>query len=283
MDATRSSWLNDLRARALFYQALLIVCIGALFGGAAYNAVVNLEARGIPMGFAFWNQVAGFEINLHLIDYSGLSTYGRAFWVGVLNTLMVAVIAIPLATLLGFMLGVARLSPNWMLSRAALIYTSVFRNTPLLLLLLFLYNAVLRSLPGPRQSINMGEAVFLNNRGLFLPMPSVSREAVWFVAAIVLALAAAAAFRAWARRRQDRTGARAPIGVTGSALIIGLPLMTAVAVGAPLTFETAKLVGFNLKGGLQVLPEMVALVSGLVIFTGAFIAEIVRAGVAAVP
>ena len=143
--------------------------------GAIYNAVVNMRARGIPMGFGFWNDVAGFDINLHLIRYSNLSTYGQAFWVGLLNTLLIAVICIPLATLLGFVIGVARLSPNWLLSRFALVYTSIMRNTPLLLLLLFWYNAVLKSLPGPRQSISIGDVVFLNNRGLYLPMP-VARE-----------------------------------------------------------------------------------------------------------
>ncbi len=169
--AKQSSWLNDQRVRGLVYQTLLLAGIAALASGAIYNAVVNMRARGIPMGFGFWNDVAGFDINLHLISYSNLSTYGQAFWVGLLNTLLIAVICIPLATLLGFVVGVARLSPNWLLSRFAFIYTSVMRNTPLLLLLLFWYNAVLKSLPGPRQSISIGDVVFLNNRGLYLPMP----------------------------------------------------------------------------------------------------------------
>ena len=138
------------------------------------------------MGFGFWNEVAGFEINLHLISYSGLSTYGRAFWVGLLNTLLIGAICIPLATLLGFVIGVARLSPNWLLSRFALVYTSLLRNTPLLLLLLFWYNAVLKSLPGPRQSLSIGEVVFLNNRGVYLPMPVPRDQAVWFAGAIVV-------------------------------------------------------------------------------------------------
>ena len=282
-DAKRSSRLNDRRVRGLLYQILLLVCIGALACGAIYNAAINMRARGIPMGFGFWNEVAGFEINLRLIEYSGLSTYGRAFWVGLLNTLLIAAISIPLATLLGFAIGVARLSPNWLLSRFALVYTTLLRNTPLLLLLLFWYNAVLKSLPGPRQSLSIGDVVFLNNRGVYLPMPVPRDQAVWFAGAIAVAIAFAATFREWARRRQMRTGAQAPSTLIALALIIGLPTVVAAAAGAPFTFDIARLSGFNLTGGLQVIPEMAALVFGLVTFTAAFIAEIVRAGILAVP
>src|ERR1700747_3034323 len=126
--AKPSSWLRDQRARGLIFQILLLGCIGALACGAIYNAAINMRASGIPMGFGFWNDVAGFDINLHLISYSNQSTYGQAFWVGLLNTLLVAVICIPLATLLGFAVGIARLSPNWLLSRFALAYTSIIRN-----------------------------------------------------------------------------------------------------------------------------------------------------------
>jgi general L-amino acid transport system permease protein len=281
--AKRSSWLNDQRVRGLVYQTLLLAGIAALAGSGIYNAVINMRARGIPMGFGFWNDVAGFDINLHLINYSNLSTYGRAFWVGLLNTLLIGVICIPLATLLGFVIGVARLSPNWLLSRFALVYTNLMRNTPLLLLLLFWYNAVLKSLPGPRQSISVGDVVFLNNRGLYLPMPVARESIVWFVGPVLTAVALAIGFRAWARRRQDRTGAQSPSALVAIALIGGLPALMIAASGPPFTFDIAQLSGFNLKGGLQVVPEMAALVFGLVTFTAAFIAEIVRAGVLAVP
>ncbi len=281
--AKRSSWLNDQRVRGLVYQTLLLAGIAALAGSAIYNAVINMRARGIPMGFGFWNDVAGFDINLHLINYSNLSTYGRAFWVGLLNTLLIGVICIPLATLLGFVIGVARLSPNWLLSRFALVYTSLMRNTPLLLLLLLWYNAVLKSLPGPRQSISVGDVVFLNNRGLYLPMPIARESVVWFLGAVLTAVALAIGFRIWARRRQDRTGVQSPSALVAGALIGGLPALVIAASGAPFAFDIAKLSGFNLKGGLQVVPEMAALVFGLVTFTAAFIAEIVRAGILAVP
>jgi general L-amino acid transport system permease protein len=281
--AKLSTWLNDQRVRGRIYQTLLLACVAALACGAIYNAVTNMQARGMPMGFGFWNEVAGFDINLHLISYTNLSTYGRAFWVGLLNTLLIAVICIPLATLLGFAIGVARLSPNWLLSRLALVYTSILRNIPLLLLLLFWYNAVLKSLPGPRQSISIGDVVFLDNRGLYLPMPVPREQSVWFISAIAAALILAAGFREWARRRQERTGEQAPSTLVAVGLILGLPAIASAAGGAPFGFDIAKLSGFNLKGGLQVIPEMAALVFGLVTFTAAFIAEIVRAGLLAVP
>jgi general L-amino acid transport system permease protein len=281
--AKLSTWLNDQRVRGRIYQTLLLACVAALACGAIYNAVTNMQARGMPTGFGFWNEVAGFDINLHLISYTNLSTYGRAFWVGLLNTLLIAVICIPLATLLGFAIGVARLSPNWLLSRLALVYTSILRNIPLLLLLLFWYNAVLKSLPGPRQSISIGDVVFLDNRGLYLPMPVPREQSVWFISAIAAALILAAGFREWARRRQERTGEQAPSTLVAVGLILGLPAIASAAGGAPFGFDIAKLSGFNLKGGLQVIPEMAALVFGLVTFTAAFIAEIVRAGLLAVP
>src|ERR1700761_4486654 len=193
----RSSWLYDQRVRGVAYQILLLSVIAALAWDGIENAVANMRTRGIPMGFGFWNDVAGFDINLHLIPYSNLSTYGRAFWVGLLNTLLIAVICIPLATVLGFAIGVARLSPNWLLSRFALVYTSVMRNTPLLLLLLFWYNAVLKSLPGPRQSISLGGVVFLNNRGLYLPKPVARDPSTWFVGAVLLAIGLAIGFWVW--------------------------------------------------------------------------------------
>jgi general L-amino acid transport system permease protein len=280
--AKRSSWLYDQRVRGLAYQILLLAVIAALAWAGTDNAVANMRARGIPMGFGFWNDVAGFDINLHLISYSNLSTYGRAFWVGLLNTLLIAVVCIPLATLLGFAIGVARLSPNWLLSRFAHVYTSVMRNTPLLLLLLFWYNAVLKSLPGPRQSISVGDVVFLNDRGLYLPMPLARNSAVWFLGTVVASIALASGFRLWARHRQDWTGAQTPTGLVAAVLILGLPAVVVAVAGAPFTFDVARLSGFNLRGGLPIIPEMAALVFGLVTFTAAFIAETVRAGVLAV-
>ena len=280
---SRSSLANDPRARGIVYQGLLAAGLVALLWMGWRNAVVNMQARGIPMGFGFWDDTAGFDISQSLIDYSALSTYGRAFWVGLLNTLSVAAISIALATPLGFAVGVARLSPNWILSKVALVYVEMMRNTPLLLQLAFWYNAVLKTLPGPRQSLNLGGVVFLNNRGLYLPRPELGAGASFVAAALALALLGALAFALWARRRQASSGARAPVALAALLLVVGLPTLAYFVSGEPIGFSLARLSGFNLTGGLQLYPEFAALTFGLVTYTAGFIAEIVRAGVLAVP
>jgi general L-amino acid transport system permease protein len=276
------SLANDPRIRGFAYQALLIIVLLALVGTAWRNAVVNMEARGIPMGFGFWDETAGFDINMSLISYSALSTYGRAFWVGLLNTLLVSAISIALATPLGFAVGVARLSPNWILAKIALVYVELMRNTPLLLQLLFWYNAVLKALPGPRQSLDLHGLVMLNNRGLYLPRPLLGGGAWVIGVALALGVAAAALFATRARRRQMMTGERSPVGWITFAAILAPPAIAYFALGRPIDFSLAKLQGFNLRGGLQVFPEFAALAFGLVTYTAGFIAEIVRAGVLAV-
>jgi general L-amino acid transport system permease protein len=277
-----TSFVNDPRVRGLFYQGLLVIALVVLIGSAWRNAVVNMEARGIPMGFGFWDETAGFNINMSLIDYSALSTYGRAFWVGLLNTLLVAGLSIALATPLGFAVGVARLSPNWILAKVALFYVELMRNTPLLLQLLFWYNAVLKSLPGPRQSLDLGGLVLLNNRGLFLPKPVFGDGASAILAALFVGIAGAIGYGVYARRRQAATGQPSPVLVVSILAIVLPPVIAYFAAGRPIDFSLAKLAGFNLTGGLQLYPEFAALVFGLVTYTAAFIAEIVRAGVLAV-
>ena len=274
--------LHDPAVRGFFYQSALVAILAVLVFEAARNAYVNMEARGIPLGFDFWSQTAGFDINQKLIAYTPLSTYGRAFWVGLTNTALVGAVGIVLATPLGFLIGVARLSPNWILAKAAMIYVELMRNTPLLLQLLFWYNAVLKTLPGPRQSLNLWDAVFLNNRGLFLPNPQFSEGALLILAVLVVAAAASVGFAVWARARQARTGAQAPIAAVAIALCLGAPILAYFAAGEPISFDVARLSGFNLRGGLQLYPEFAALVFGLVTYTSGFIAEIVRAGVLAV-
>jgi general L-amino acid transport system permease protein len=281
--AQRVSIANDPRARALFYQGLLAATLIGLAYLAWSNAVANMQARGVPMGFGFWDETAGFDVNQALIPYSALSTYGRAFWVGLLNTLLVGAVSIVLATPLGFAVGLARLAPNWLLSRIALVYVELTRNTPLLLQLFFWYNAVLKTLPSPRQSVSVAGLFFLNNRGLYLPRPIYS-DGAWLVgAALALAAGLTVALAFVGRRRQAATGERSQDLWTALTLIVGLPTVAYFAAGRPIGLEVAQLAGFNLRGGTEIHPEFAALVFGLVTYTASFIAEIVRAGVLAVP
>ena len=274
---------KDGRWRALGLQGALGLALVGLAALAWRNAVANMAARGVPMGFGFWNETAGFDINLKLIEYSALSTYGRAFWVGLLNTALVAVISIALATPLGFFVGLARLSPNYLLSRVALVYVELMRNTPLLLQLFFWYNGVLKALPGPKQSLSLGEAAFLNNRGLYLPRPMLGEGAGMVALTALAGLLVALGFAAFARRRRMRTGLALPVVGVGAAAILLPTLAVYFAAGRPLSLDYAELKGFNLRGGLQLAPEFVALTFGLVTYTAGFIAEIVRAGINAVP
>lgn len=274
--------LYDPRVRGFVYQALLVVILGFLGYEAVVNASQNMQARGIPTDFAFWNRVSGFDINQTLIDYSALSTYGRAFWVGLLNTLLVAIIGIVLTTVIGFLVGIARLSPNFVVAKLAMIYVEVLRNTPLLLQLLFWYNAVLKPLPNPRDSLSLGAGIFVNNRGLILPDPQVGDGFRFVVWALALGCLLATGFRYYARRKQAETGKILPVGWVSLGLVVGLPLIVFLVLGRPLTFAVPVLRGFNFAGGVRVLPEFVALLLGLVLYTAAFIAEIVRAGILSV-
>ena len=279
--------LYDPRLRGFVYQALLVATIAFLGWRAVANALANMRARNIPTNFDFWTKTSGFDINFTLIKYSAVSTYGDAFWVGLLNTLMVAAIGIVLATILGFVIGVARLSPNWIVAKLALVYVESIRNVPLLLQLLFWYNAVLKPLPGVRESLVIpglfgNPFAYLNNRGLVLPEPRVG-QGFWLVEiALLLGVALAIGFALWARRAQRETGVTKPVGLVGLALVVGLPTLAYFTLGEPLTLDYPVLRGFNFNGGLRVLPETVALIVGLSIYTASFIAEIVRSGIQSV-
>jgi general L-amino acid transport system permease protein len=274
---------NNPKIRAVVYQLLLLAAVLWFGYEFALNAKANLDARKITSGFGFLDQTAGFGVNQSLIPYSESDTYGRVFLVGLLNTLLVSGIGIVLATILGFFVGLARLSPNWLVARLAGGYVELIRNLPLLFQILFWYLAVLGTLPGPRQGISLLGEVFLNNRGLFVPAPVAGEGAGWVAAAFVLAVMAIIALKLWARRRQERTGRQFPLFWTGLALIIALPLAALVATGVPIGFEKPELRGFNFVGGIRLTPEFVALLVALTTYTAAFIAEVVRAGVLAVP
>jgi general L-amino acid transport system permease protein len=277
----RRAW-RDPRLRGLLLQALLIAAVLGLGAYLVHNTLTNLEQRGISTGFGFLQAQAGFGIIQTLIDYSETSSYGRTFLVGLLNTLLVSALGIGLATLLGFAIGVARLSSNWLVARLATVYIELFRNVPLLLQVFFWYFAVLRALPAPRQSLELGGAAFLNLRGLYLPRP-LPEPGFWLApAAFGLALALLLGLRIWTRRRQARSGQPFPLGWVALAVLPGLPLLAFWAAGMPLAWELPELRGFNFRGGLVLIPELMALLVALATYTAAFIAEIVRAGILAV-
>ena len=265
--------------RQVLFQVILIVAIGALFWMIISNTATNLKRQNIASGFGFWDTTAGFDISQSLIEYSNTSTYGRAFWVGFYNTILVAVIGIVLATLVGFTMGIARLSSNWLIARLATVYVETIRNIPLLLQLFVWYFAVLKTVPPPRQSLELPGGIFLNLRGLYLPAPEPKPGFSMVLSALAAGVLVSIAIAIWARRRQRLTGAQFPTGIAALILIVVLPVGAFVYAGAPLDFSYPHLRGFNFEGGIVVLPELMALILGLVVYTGAFIAEIVRAGI----
>ena len=279
----RVAFYNDPKIRSIAYQAALCAIVGFLVFAAVRNAVDNLERAHIASGFGFWNNTAGFDISQTLIQFdSATSSYGRAFWVGLLNTLLVAGLGIVFATILGFTIGIARLSTNWLVARTAAGYVETIRNIPLLLQLLFWYNAVLKALPAIRESLVIPGGIYLNNRGLFLPLPIFKSGFGFVLAALAIGVIGAIAFYVWARKRQERTGRQAPVLSAAFALVIGLPLLVLALTGFPLGFEYPAAGRFNINGGIEILPEFAAMLFGLTIYTAAFIAEVVRAGIGAV-
>ncbi len=274
---------NRPRIRAVCYQLILLAAVLWLGFEFALNAKANLGAQKIASGFGFLDNTAGFGINQSLIPYNESDTYARVFFVGLLNTLLVAAIGIVLATILGFFVGIARLSRNWLAARLAGGYVELIRNLPLLFQILFWYLAVLGTLPGPRQSISLFGDIFLNNRGIIVPAPVAGEGASAVIAIFALSVIATIALRLWAKRRQIRTGRQFPLFWTGLALVVGPPLVALVVMGFPIGFERPELRGFNFVGGVRLLPEFVALLLALTTYTAAFIAEVVRAGLLAVP
>ena len=263
-------------------QLLFVAALGWIVSEIVGNARANLQAQRITAGFGFLANTAGFDVSQNLIPYSGSDSYTRVFLVGLLNTLLVSVIGIFFATLIGFLVALGRLSPNWLLSRVCSGYVELVRNLPLLFQILFWYLAVLAALPNPRQSISILDSFFLNNRGLVMPKPVGSPGFDAFAAVLLLAIIVAIALWRYARRQLFRRGKVIKVWPTALGLIVGLPLLTALVSGAPVTFEVPALKGFNFAGGSRVIPEFVALTLALSTYTAAFIAEIVRAGILSV-
>ncbi len=276
----RLSW-SDPATRALLYQVVVVGLVGFAVWYLVSNTLHNLSVRNISTGFGFLNREAGFAIGESPVSYNPADTYARAIWVGLLNTLRVSVVGIVLATLLGTLIGIARLSKNWLVSGVAAVYVEVMRNIPLLLQLFFWYAIITENMPGPRQALNPLPGVFLSNRGLKLP--GLQGDALdWIIGGLAVAIVLVIIVAHWARKRQAATGQIFPLGSVSAALLLALPLAGWVAGGASLNFDMPELKGFNFVGGMTLSPEFSALLLGLVIYTSAFVAEVVRSGIQAV-
>ncbi len=277
--AARSSILYDPRIRGIAYQALTAAALVFFLWWVIGNTVENLQRQNIASGFQFLKGRAGFDVSQSVVAFSSDSTYGRALIVGIINTIIVAVVGIITATLIGFVIGIGRLSNNWLVRKLCTIYVEIFRNIPPLLVIFFWYFGVLSVLPNPRNSIDLPLGAFINNRGIVMPKP-LWGEGAWLAGvALLTALVIAYFVRRWARARQMATGQQFPVGWTALGLIAGLPLLALAVTGFPVSFEFPELGSFNLRGGLQVSPEFLSLYLALSFYTAAFIAEIVRAGI----
>ncbi|QCR37394.1 amino acid ABC transporter permease [Nissabacter sp. SGAir0207] len=275
--------LTNPAVRAWIYQLIAVALLLACGGYLLHNTLVNLSTRGITSGFAFLNNSAGFGVIQHLIDYEQGDTYGRLFIVGLLNTLLVSVLCILFASILGFVVGLGRLSDNWLIRKLSTVYVEIFRNIPPLLQIFFWYFAVLRNLPGPRQSLDAFGVIFMSNRGLYLPSPSAGEGMAAALVALLLAVAAIAALARYNHFRQVHTGRVWRIWPWALLLLLGLPLAAHLLFGAALHWELPVLRGFNFRGGMVLIPELAALTVALSVYTSAFIAEVIRSGIQSVP
>jgi general L-amino acid transport system permease protein len=278
----RVAWWNDRRTRAVLYQILVLGGVALLAWYLVSNTLTNLESRNIATGFGFLEREAGFDVSESPIPYSPADTYFRVLVVGLLNTLKVSVLGIILASILGTVAGVARLSTNWLIAKFATFYVEGLRNIPVLLQLFFWYSLITEGLPSPRQAFTPIAGVFLSNRGFGIPVPVWETTYTVMVVALIAGIVGAWGVTRWARKRQERTGQIFPSFRVGLALIIGLPVVVYVLGGAPTAMDSPELKGFNFRGGAVLSPEFAALLIGLVAYTGTYIAEIVRGGILAV-
>lgn len=273
---------NDPKYRALFFQIVLIAALAYFFYAIVQNTLDNMTARGVSTGFGFLSEPAGFDILQALIPFDSTFSFGRSFVVGVLNTLLVSALGIVFATILGFIIGVARLSNNWLISKIATVYIETFRNIPLLIQIIFWYSIIVNGLPSVRDSLSFFDSFFMNQRGISMPRPVLESGFMLTGIAIVLGIIGSFILKRWARKRQEATGQQFPVFFSILGLIILFPLIVFFLSGSPLTWNVPKLGGFNFSGGITIIPELVALLIALSIYTAAFIAEIVRSGIKAV-
>lgn len=277
----RRLW-NDPRVRALAFQAIALLAVVWLGWTLVDNTLANMQARGIGTGFDFLGLPADFGILFSLIPYDPSMSYFRVFLVGIVNTLVVSAIGIVLATVLGFIIGIARLSGNWLVAKLSQAYIEIFRNIPLLLQIFFWYFFVIRSLPSVANSLSVGGLLFLNNRGIYMPKPGTEPGFQFVLLAIGVAIVWMVGWSRFAKKRQDRTGKRPPVLWLNIGVLFGLPLAVFLLLGAPLHWSVPKLSTFNFSGGMGVVPEFGALLFALTMYTAAFIAEAVRSGILSV-
>ena len=274
-------WL-DPRKRAIIFQVGVLCMVGLLAYYLVSNTLINLERQSIATGFSFLNKESSFEIGESLIPYSAASSYGRALIVGALNTLKVAFIGVVITLILGAIVGVARLSTNWLVAKIASTYIEVMQNIPILLQLFFWYSLFYESFPSPRQALNPISGLFLCNRGVIFAVPESHPAHKYMLLALIVACIGVYLFRRWAKKLQDTTGRALPIFRISVSAIIGLPLLAWLAFGAPMKMDVPELTGFNFSGGATLSPEFIALLLGLVLYTAAFVAEVIRAGIQSV-
>ncbi|MFG1174157.1 amino acid ABC transporter permease [Erwiniaceae bacterium CAU 1747] len=269
--------------RAWLYQIAAIAVVLSVAGYLIHNTIINLANRGITSGFGFLDRSAGFGIVQHLIDYSEGDTYARVFLVGLTNTLLVSALCIVFASFLGFFIGLARLSDNWLLRKISNIYIETFRNIPPLLQIFFWYFAVLRNLPGPRQALSAFDIAFVSNRGLYIPWPEYAPGTWPFLIAILLALTAAVTLFRYNKMYQLKTGQLRRTWPAAVAMLILFPFLASLFAGRPVHWDVPELRGFNFRGGFVLIPELAALTLALSIYTSSFIAEVIRSGIQSVP
>ena len=276
----RLTW-NNPTLRSVVYQLLAVAIVGGAGWYLVHNTLHNLSVRNISTGFGFLTREAGFAIGESVISFTPADTYQRAITVGVLNTLRVALVGIVLATLLGTIIGIARLSKNWLIRKVSSVYVEVMRNIPLLLQLFFWYTIIIETMPGPRRAHHPLPGVFVSNRGIQLP--TVQGEGLlWLLAGLFMAIVASIVLVKWARRRQEQTGQLFATGRAVFGLLLVVPTLVWWVSGSSLSLEMTELNGFNFAGGMTISPEFAALLFGLVIYTSAFIAEVVRSGIESV-
>jgi len=279
-------FFHDERVRAIFYQIVTAAVIGWFFWYLISNTAQNLELRGMNSGFGFLNVAAGFDPGFKLISYTpGIGTYGRIFLIGILNTLYVSILAIIGCTVLGFVIGVLRLSNNWLVAKVALAYVEIFRNTPLLIQVIFWYVGVFSILPTIKSSLDLSGGagvVLLNNRGLYTAWP-VPGEQLWLTGvAFVVGIVIVFLFKRWATKHRDDTGKKVPTFLISLAILSILPGIVFLLTGMPLSWDIPSIEGFNFVGGASLPPTFIALLVALVIYSASHMAEIVRAGIVSV-